>query len=336
LRLPSVKLSIEDARSWLRRTERRWDVIISEPSNPWVAGNASLFTCEFFDLVRSRLEPGGLLAQWFHVYEMDDEMLKLVLRTVRSRFAKVSLWELFPEDLLLVASDTDVGTDLEGLSRRMARSPIRADLARVGVESTAGLLALQLLAPPGLDQRLQRSGALHRDDRPVLEFRGARALFRGDKAVWVDQVDDRRWPPAATDLLLYRWLTVQPMTAPQGASLFRFFSRFPSAPDRLRSGLVDVFRDEIDLVFLCDVLFTLVRDDMLKSADRVASRLLTEASTEPRALYAVALLRDAQANGIKGPGVALMRLTERHLLLRCVALGDTGGRCARTLEVRRR
>ena len=102
-------------------------------SNPWVAGNASLFTCEFFDLVRSRLEPGGLLAQWFHVYEMDDEMLKLVLRTVRSRFAKVSLWELFPEDLLLVASDTDVGTDLDDAVNVHAGQVhgIRVDLARL-------------------------------------------------------------------------------------------------------------------------------------------------------------------------------------------------------------
>ena len=56
-----------------------YDLIISEPSNPWVAGVGSLFTREFFEAARDRLAPGGALVQWFHIYDMDDAMVRLIL-----------------------------------------------------------------------------------------------------------------------------------------------------------------------------------------------------------------------------------------------------------------
>src|SRR5262249_51981088 len=68
LRSPGVTLVVGDGRSHLSFGSRRYDVIVSEPSNPWMAGIASLFTREFFETARARLQPGGIVCQWAHTY----------------------------------------------------------------------------------------------------------------------------------------------------------------------------------------------------------------------------------------------------------------------------
>jgi spermidine synthase len=70
LKDPRLKLHIEDGKTFLKVTPQRYSVIISEPSNPWIAGIGNLFSVEFYQDVRKRLEPSGLVVQWFHTYEM--------------------------------------------------------------------------------------------------------------------------------------------------------------------------------------------------------------------------------------------------------------------------
>ena len=79
-------------------------MIIAEPSNPWMAGVASVFTREFYQLAASRLKPGGVMAQWFHIYEMDDRNLDVVLRTFGSVFPK---WKYGTGqgDIIMLGSD---------------------------------------------------------------------------------------------------------------------------------------------------------------------------------------------------------------------------------------
>src|SRR5205085_109319 len=71
----------EDARTVLKLSPQNYDVIISEPSNPWMAGVGSVFSREFYELAAHRLKPGGIMTQWFHLYEMHDGIVLLVLRT---------------------------------------------------------------------------------------------------------------------------------------------------------------------------------------------------------------------------------------------------------------
>ena len=78
----------EDARTVLKLSPKRYDVIISEPSNPWMVGVASVFTREFYQLAASRLKPGGIMTQWFHNYEMDDRNVNVVLAHVWIGFSK--------------------------------------------------------------------------------------------------------------------------------------------------------------------------------------------------------------------------------------------------------
>ena len=83
---PGVRLIVGDGRSHLLLTPQRYDVIISEPSNPWMAGVAALFTREFFEAARARLKPDGLLCQWAHTYDISPDDLQSIVRTFASVF----------------------------------------------------------------------------------------------------------------------------------------------------------------------------------------------------------------------------------------------------------
>ena len=91
LRAPGVRLVVGDGRSHLLRSRRRYDVIVSEPSNPWMAGVAALFTREFFEAARARLKPDGLLCQWAHTYDMSPDDLKSIVRTFALVFPQGSM-----------------------------------------------------------------------------------------------------------------------------------------------------------------------------------------------------------------------------------------------------
>ena len=86
-----VRLWREDARTVLKLNPQLYDVIVAQPSNPWTVGIGSVFSREFYELSAHRLKPGGIMAQWFHVYEMHDGIVSLVLRTFSSVFPFVEI-----------------------------------------------------------------------------------------------------------------------------------------------------------------------------------------------------------------------------------------------------
>lgn len=111
---PRFEITFRDGRHHLLRTRDFYDVIVSEPSNPWITGVANLFTREFYETALSRLSPGGVFGQWFHYYRFEPEDLQIELRTFAAVFSQVSLWLVPPvagpngptlaADLLLVGS----------------------------------------------------------------------------------------------------------------------------------------------------------------------------------------------------------------------------------------
>ena len=82
-------------------------MIISEPSNPWIAGVAALFTREFFEAARDRLAPGGIICQWAHTYNISDPDLRSIVATFTSVFPDGTVWLVGGDDVLLVAASTD-------------------------------------------------------------------------------------------------------------------------------------------------------------------------------------------------------------------------------------
>jgi spermidine synthase len=177
-----VRIINSDAYRALMRSEGQFDVIVSEPSNPWVTGVEMLFSREFLEAAKSRLSPGGVHAQWIHQYEIDDRSLALVLRTYASVFEYVSVWTAHSADLILLGfKSSGSGIDHYRLRQRAEDTHFAASMARSGVKSFAALLAHEL-APLGVIQAAQLQGPVHTLLHPLLNDMAGRAFFRGDFA----------------------------------------------------------------------------------------------------------------------------------------------------------
>ena len=104
---PKVDIRITDGRLFLNHKRQVFDVIISEPSNPWLAGVSDLFTREFFELGARALQDDGLFAQWVQLYSMSSENVKTLVRTFNSVFPYTYLVSTIPDtDMLLIGSKT--------------------------------------------------------------------------------------------------------------------------------------------------------------------------------------------------------------------------------------
>ena len=183
LRDPRVQLVVADARNFLLTTSRRYDVISSAPSNPWIGGLASLFSREFFGLARDRLRPGGLMVQWIQGYGLAPEDLAMVVATFRSVFPSTTVWQATQGDYLLVGQAAPAPLDLRTLRARWSKvSGVREDLGRLGIADWPGVLGFFLLAEA--DVALLPGGTRwNTDDRLELEFSAPRGLMTDTAAL---------------------------------------------------------------------------------------------------------------------------------------------------------
>jgi len=179
-RNPKLVLVAADAYRALLRTNARYDIIASEPSNPWVAGVEMLFSREFLDLARRRLTPGGIFAQWIHLYEIDTPTLGLIFHTFTTVFERVAVWHMLEGDIVLLGMNAEAPLDLERLERRFDQHDFRTAFARAGVPDFVSLLAREIY-PLGVVNAVIWNNPVHTLLRPVLNHQAARAFFRGDR-----------------------------------------------------------------------------------------------------------------------------------------------------------
>lgn len=181
LQNPKLHVCIGDAREVLLTTPRRYDLVFSEPSNPYRAGIASLFTKEFYEAVRARLAEGGTLVQWLQAYEIDARAARSVYTTLGSVFPSVESWRTKRSDLVLLSRMRDEPIDLDELRRRVAASPYREALAAVWRVDAAEDVLSRFVARSSLARAIaDRDGdlAVNTDDLNALEFAFARRLGR--------------------------------------------------------------------------------------------------------------------------------------------------------------
>jgi spermidine synthase len=177
---PKLHVTIGDARETLLTTRDRYDVIASEPSNPFRAGIASLFTIEYYRAASARLTAGGIFAQWVQGYEIDAPTLRTIYATMAAVFPAIETWQTNSGDLVLLAS-ADAGLyDVAALRARIAEPPYRAALASVwrAVEIN-GVLA-HYVASDALTRAFAATPRveINTDDRNVVEFGLARSVGR--------------------------------------------------------------------------------------------------------------------------------------------------------------
>ncbi len=202
---PKVRVERGDAYRTLLRSQGDYDVIVSEPSNPWVTGVEMLFSREFLEAARSRLAPGGVYAQWFHVYETDVEVVKLVLRTYASVFHDVSVWFTLRGDLVLLGFDRPTrALDTDALEERFGQPDFSEAFARVEIDRFAQLIAHELL-PLGTLHAVEREGPVHTLRHPILSHMAARAFFGGGRSPLPLYVDEEHQKVSLRNSLLRRY-----------------------------------------------------------------------------------------------------------------------------------
>lgn len=190
---PNFRAVFEDGRNWIQSTADSYDLIISEPSNPWIAGIGNLYTVEFYEAVRERLTSRGLLGQWIQAYQLSAKELGLIAATIRSVFPHVGLLRINDLDLMVLASAAPIVPPAESIDRAQelldALEVPRAELLRHFGSDDVRTLLLSYLAldEAGIDRVIEASGNERGPDgrMPVntdlnlsLEFDAPRQLFR--------------------------------------------------------------------------------------------------------------------------------------------------------------
>lgn len=173
-----LTISINDARNELEFSGATYDVIVSEPSNPWMTVASNLFTEDFFRLAAKRVRPGGIFAQWVQNYYLPAEDLRSIVAAFQASFPHVVVFETFEGvDLLLLGSREPIVLDLERIGARMSELSVRMDLARVDIRRPADVLPLLVLGPDQVESFV--AGApRNTDDNARVEFSAPKALYQ--------------------------------------------------------------------------------------------------------------------------------------------------------------
>jgi spermidine synthase len=170
---PRIHVHDNDARGALVLSDQRFDAIVSQPSHPWTAGASHLYTREFFELVHSRLAPGGVFSQWMGVQFVDRELLRTLLATLLDVFPNVRMYAPDPASVVFLASDTPLPVE-ETADRALARSPDRFAMAEI--RTPEDVAAALILDEEGA-RRFAASAPISTDDRNYLATRSP-ALVR--------------------------------------------------------------------------------------------------------------------------------------------------------------
>jgi spermidine synthase len=190
---PRGRVYFEDAKSYFARSGKRYDVIVSEPSNPWVNGVASLFTTEFYRDAKRYLAPGGLFVQWLHLYELNDRLLGSMLGALGENFADYEVYAANSADLVVVAvargrvpSPRALPWDEKAFMDHLERLGITR-VEQVGARSlgTKRVIA-PLLAPLG--------APVNSDYRPFVQLEAPAARFRSSIASAVNELAEAPLP----------------------------------------------------------------------------------------------------------------------------------------------
>jgi hypothetical protein len=190
LKDPRTKLWVEDGRTVLKLRPQMYDVIITQPSNPWFVGTGSVFSKEYYQAAANRLKPGGIMAQWVQLYETQDEIVELVLRTFGSVFPYVEIWDTGGGDMLLLGGLQPWPTGPEVFRQGFKHERVRLDMEMINVFSPEALMARQL-ASQQTAFAIASPGLIQSDRHPVLEYIAPKAFYLGSGSQMLNWFDER-------------------------------------------------------------------------------------------------------------------------------------------------
>lgn len=186
---PKVSWILADAHRYFMNTAKKYDLIISEPSNPWVTGVEKVFSQEFFASARDLLHEEGIYAQWFHTYSMSGQTFALVLNTFRTVFPHVYTFG-FKGDIVLLGRLSELsGSHVALAEERLKKiSEIRESLHEANIDSLSDILGLEYWNPPSF----YADSGLHTLDFPKLSYEAGKDFYRGSQVNLTSSLN--QWP----------------------------------------------------------------------------------------------------------------------------------------------
>ncbi len=174
---PKVNLIYNDAREVLLTTPNQYDLVVSEPSNPYRAGVASLFTDEYYAAAKKRLRPRGVFVQWLQGYEVDVLTVQTVFATLLRQFKHVEVWSGIANDLILVCRDDDEPYDWENIGSRLGQHPFQQGVrAAWNMYDIEGVAAHYVAGVKTVRGQAEIAGFFNSDDQNSLEYAFARSV----------------------------------------------------------------------------------------------------------------------------------------------------------------
>ncbi len=177
-----LRMVANDGRNFIYTTNEKFDVIVSEPSNPWLTGVANLFTLEYFKRGAARLTDDGLFSQWLQIYEMSPDDVKILVGTFRAAFPHVYIFRGAEGDLMLLGSKRERVIDLSVIASHLKDEKVAADLARVDLRSVADVMSRFYLGPEEVNL-FSRSSQINTDDNALIEFSAPRKVGSTEETV---------------------------------------------------------------------------------------------------------------------------------------------------------
>lgn len=167
---PRVKVEINDGRNFLLATTQKFDIIVSEPSNPWQVGVCNLFTAEYFECVKDRLTPDGVLSLWLQLGEVSPDSVKAVLSALSSQFKYCLALGSDQSNLVILASQKPLSANFQNLEEAFKDPYITRALDKCKITSPEAVLSRIFLTPSGVAYMVRDTKA-NTDNLNVLEYR---------------------------------------------------------------------------------------------------------------------------------------------------------------------
>ncbi len=190
LRDSRSRLVMEDGRIHVAYTKGIYDVIISEPSNPWMSGISNLFTVDFYRRVKSRLSPEGIFGQWLQLYEISPASVKTVLASIHEVFPHMAVFQVDDGNIIILASSQPIRRPYEEFRMRFEEEMVRESFRRVNIFNAHQVLSYFIASDDRIKAFITDAPSLNTDDNVWLEHRMPRDMVWSGNIAYAGSKED--------------------------------------------------------------------------------------------------------------------------------------------------
>ena len=224
-----LNLILEDGRNHVALSGKKYDVIISEPSNPWISGVGVLFTLDFFKLLKASLNENGIACIWVHT-NMSPDSFKSIIKSFHAEFPHVTMWEsIVGDDYLLIGSPKQLQLPYERVEQFLRDEEKGKDLRGIEVHNVRDLMSLMAMNHEGISA-FSEAAPIHTDDNSLLEFSAPKYIYRDERDVLVRQLS----PFIKVDDTLLTFANTDKMTVDKVTKEIRNVSRSESQVNEIK------------------------------------------------------------------------------------------------------